>query len=100
MYMLRTYEAILIGDRIEFRGGGPQELGPLVVHVTVIGSEGSVGGNGNDKPGSVMASALERVAQGESLSSVTDPVAWQREIRKDRDLPDRKVAPPSTPDAP
>jgi hypothetical protein len=37
-----------------------------------------------------MAAALERPAGCRSASSIEDPVAWQCEIRKDRQLPDRE----------
>ena len=98
-WMLRTYEAILVGDRIEFPGGGPQEPGPLSVHVTVIGAAGAGGANGRRERGAAMAAALEKLAQAGTLATV-DPVEWQREVRRDRDLPGRGGAPPHTPDAP
>jgi hypothetical protein len=97
--MLRTYEAILVGDRIEFPGGGPPEPGPLTVHVTVIGAAGGAGANGHRERGAAMAAALDKLSQGGTLAAVTDPVEWQRQARRDRDLPGRP-APPQTPDAP
>lgn len=46
----------------------------------------------HDKPevatsqGERMASILQRMAERQALSSITDPVAWQREIREDRSV--------------
>ena len=98
--MLRTYEAVLVGDRVEFTGGAPGEPGPLAVHVTVIGTAGAAGGNETRERGRAMAAALERAAAGGSFAAVADPVEWQREARQDRDLPGRPAAPPTPPDAP
>jgi hypothetical protein len=39
--------------------------------------------------GQRMASVLQRMADRNALSHISDPVAWQKEIRKDRSLPDR-----------
>ena len=36
-----------------------------------------------------MAGALNQLAQINAFSDITDPVAWQREQRKDRSLPTR-----------
>ncbi|MBK8639463.1 MAG: hypothetical protein IPN92_14755 [Chromatiaceae bacterium] len=40
--------------------------------------------------GQRMAAILQRMADRNALSHFADPVAWQREIRKDRPLPDRE----------
>ena len=34
--------------------------------------------------------ALERIAARGGIQSITDPVAWQREMREDRPLPGRE----------
>lgn len=36
-----------------------------------------------------MAQALENLAAADAFSEISDPVEWQREIRKDRPLPGR-----------
>ena len=36
-----------------------------------------------------MAEALEKLAASDAFSEISDPVEWQREIRKDRPLPGR-----------
>ncbi len=40
--------------------------------------------------GQRMAAILQRIADRQGLSHIVDPVAWQREIRKDRPLPGRE----------
>jgi len=37
-----------------------------------------------------MAAILQRMADRNALSQITDPVAWQREIRQDRSLAGRE----------
>ena len=39
--------------------------------------------------GKKMAEALEKLAESGAFADITDPVEWQREIRKDRPLPGR-----------
>jgi hypothetical protein len=49
-----------------------------------------------DKPDQVadrrrrMAEALENLAAADAFSEISDPVEWQREVRKDRPLPGRE----------
>ena len=72
--MLRTYEAILVGDRIEFPGAGPQEPGPLNVHVTVIGAAEPAGADGRAERGAAMAARWKSSRRlGPSLRS---PIRW------------------------
>ena len=40
--------------------------------------------------GQRMATILQRMADRQALSHITVPMAWQREIRKDRPLPGRE----------
>lgn len=42
------------------------------------------------KQGQRMASVLQRMADRNALSHISDPASWQREIRKDRPLPGRE----------
>ncbi|MCI0391228.1 MAG: hypothetical protein MOB07_21010 [Acidobacteria bacterium] len=37
-----------------------------------------------------MAEILERLAAHHPFAEIEDPVAWQREVRQDRPLPDRE----------
>lgn len=40
--------------------------------------------------GQQMAAILQRMADRQALSEISDPVAWQKEIRQDRPLPGRE----------
>ncbi len=40
--------------------------------------------------GEAMARIMEQLAESNPFSEIDDPVAWQREIRKDRPLPGRE----------
>lgn len=79
-----TYHAILKGNRLEWQGAAPPELGAgeVAVDVTIVRPQ-------EQGAGERMAAALERIAASRAVDGIQDPVAWQREIRRDRPLPDR-----------
>ena len=85
--MTRTYSAVLRGDRLEWTGPEPANPGPVNVLVTVDEAE---------EPSEAEArrheavDALERIARRGGIKSIPDPVAWQREVRRDRVLPGRE----------
>jgi hypothetical protein len=85
---MRTYKALLRGDRLEWLGEAPepQTDAPLRVHVTVLESEppAEVLARGH-----AMATLLEQLAERRTFSTITDPVGWQRELRQERVLPGR-----------
>jgi len=85
--MWRTYEAILRGSQLEWRETPPavDAEEPVAVHVTIL--EKSPGENGHS--GRQMAAALAQLAATGALGDVTDPSAWQREVRRERPLPER-----------
>ena len=86
--MLEKYRATIHGDTIEWNGDVPDEVardGIMEVYVTRIGETINTVPNGER----AMA-ALERIAEKGGIRSIVDPVAWQREIRKDRPLPGRE----------
>ena len=86
---MQTYRAILKGNRIEWTDPEPTDLSPAQpVQVTILDTPDSTDATAR---GQRMAKALERLAAAGALSEITDPVEWQREIRKDRPLPDRDV---------
>jgi len=43
----------------------------------------------NEENGVEIARVLKRMAERKALSEIKDPAAWQREIRRDRALPER-----------
>lgn len=85
--MLRTYRALLHGDRIEWieRPTIPPHAVP--VHVTLLEDEIVEAAVGR---GPAMAAALEALAGAGGLATIADPAGWQREQRQDRRLPGRE----------
>lgn len=89
--MVNTNKAILRSDRLEWSDEAPEltpEDGPVAVHVTIL-----------DQPaptmeplaqGQRMAAALEALAETKVFIEIDDSVAWERETRTDRALPDRE----------
>ena len=88
--MPQTYEAILVGDRLEWSNGAPQARRPVRVHVTVVEPSPEETAEERAARGKRMADALRELAKSNPFAEITDPVAWQREIRKDRPLPGRE----------
>jgi hypothetical protein len=89
--MLHTYKAILRGDRLEWRDEPPETLTSeqaIAVHVTILDEEAPIVNGG--KPGPRMAALLEQLSGLDTFAEITDPQAWQREIRQERNLPDRE----------
>jgi hypothetical protein len=85
---MRTYRALLHGDRLEWLEDAPESRtdAPLRVHVTVLEQQPPVEGHTR---GHAMAAILEQLAERRTFSAITDPVRWQRELRQDRVLPGR-----------
>jgi len=86
--MLGKYRATIHGDIISWDGDIPAEVandGVMEVYVTPVGETANTVPNGQR----AMA-ALERIAEKGGITSIVDPVSWQREIRLDRPLPGRE----------
>ena len=87
--MLEKYRATINGDRIEWNDDVPKSVRDkksIIVDVTVVTAKPKL-----KKPnGKKMAEALGKIAAKGGVSSIKDPMKWQREIRKDRSLPGRK----------
>ena len=81
--MQRTYKAILHGDRVEWLEDKPESIEPVTVQINVLD-------NGqNSTSGQELARLLGLLADKGTFEDIADPVAWQREQRKDRPLPGR-----------
>lgn len=86
--MPQTYTGVLTGDRIEWTGPRPPD-GP--VHVTAIPAVESADELAErQRKWAAALAALGRLAATGSPSLPDDPVAWQREVRRDRPLPGRE----------
>lgn len=84
--MLRTYKAILHDNRVEWLEQPPDKSGEMQVYITVLEESAS---DFLPKRGRLMAEALAELARRGTFAAIADPVAWQRELRAERALPDR-----------
>jgi hypothetical protein len=90
--MPNTYKAILRGNHLEWNEDAPDHLAPedaVAVYVTIL--DEPVVPSTVTQQGQRMATALEQLAAVNALADLTDPVAWERETRQDRPLPDREM---------
>jgi len=85
---MRMYRALLHGDRLEWLGEAPESQtdAPLSVQVIILEQESL---SEEHARGPAMAALLEKLAERNTFSPITDPVRWQRELRQDRVLPGR-----------
>lgn len=89
--MLQTYKAVLRGNWLEWIGAVPEQIkdeNEITVEVTILADAWAE--SAERERGLKMAEALEALAEVNALADITDPVAWQREIREDRPLPGRE----------
>ena len=86
---MRTYKALLHGDRLEWLDEAPESQAdaPLRVHVTVLEQAPPAEAHARRH---AMAAMLEKLAEHHTFSTITDPVSWQRELRQDRVMPGRE----------
>ncbi len=85
---LHTYRAVIHGDRVEWISGKPKTHMPIDVKISVW--EEPWGKRREDKEkGKRLAGLFEKLAEKGTFADIEDPVAWQRETRKDRPLPER-----------
>ncbi len=83
-----TYRAVLTGNRLEWQGETPPEIGTersIPVDVTIVAEDRS----DRRQAGERMAAALEKLAGVPYPVDIDDPVSWQRESRRDRQGPGR-----------
>ena len=85
--MLRTYKAILHGDHVEWLDQRPEQTQPVPVHITPL-EDGTL--EPAQERGRLMAEALAVLASRGTFAAITDPVAWQGEVRHERMLPARE----------
>lgn len=82
--MKNTYEAIIDGDKVTWVGERPNDVGSLSVTIKIrkpiVGTDGKI----------LAEMARRMIAETGGITSVKDPVAWQRAQRSDRPLPGRE----------
>jgi len=84
--MLDTYKAILKGNHVEWTDDHPvpacqdQEVEVLITVLYEVQTQADL----HIQRGERMAQCLEKIARTGGIRGITDPVAWQRDIRKDR----------------
>ena len=81
----RTYEAVLHGKRVEWLNGKPEASHELEVSVKVP----IMRWKSEAERKAALRDALDKLSRSGAFADIEDPVAWQREIRKDRQLPGR-----------
>jgi hypothetical protein len=86
--MLRTYKAILHENQVEWLEQPPEKSDTVQVYITVL--EEPVPERLPQR-GRLMAEALAELARRGTFAEIADPVAWQRELRSERVLPDRET---------
>lgn len=115
--MPKTYAAILKGDRIEWVGdSSPDASAPVNVSITVLSDDltGKDRADGKSATGVLadlarrggvkhtplpyeprrkarMLDALDTLTEQGAFAEIEDPVEWQREQRKERELPGREA---------
>lgn len=92
--VLTTYRAILRGNYLHWRNNMRVPLPPdravEVVYVTVL-DEAVTPTASSESQGQRMAAALEQLAQIHAVTAIADPVAWEHQLRQERDLPGREA---------
>ena len=81
----KTYAAILDGDRLRWIGDAPALPQGQSVEVSVTVPEIDEEQRGRER-----IAILRKLAASDPFREIDDPVAWQREIRRDRPLPGRE----------
>lgn len=94
--MSRTFSAVLRGNQLEWVGSAPSSTEPMEVTVILAPQAAEA-----EKPPTVpvmtpearkqAGEILRRIAErGKFAPEITDVVAWQREVRRDRPMPGRE----------
>lgn len=85
--MSDTYKATLRGNTLTWLDDNPGlSLDDQEVNVLVTVLEEPKGSFETQSRGEAMAQCLEQLANTGGIQGISDPVAWQRELRKDRSI--------------
>ena len=77
---------LLRKDKVEWLEETPAMDGPVPTYIVVLDN---LDVRHPDNSGAIAVAMLEILADKKAFDEIEDPVAWQREIRKDRTLPGR-----------
>jgi hypothetical protein len=87
--MRRTLKAVVRGDRIEWLEASEQSFpAAKPVEALIIPLHEQPASSPQERVARRLA-ALKELAAINACSGIEDPREWQRQIREDRDLPDR-----------
>ena len=81
--MRRTYKAILRDDHVEWINGSPETAEPISVDIIILDKTKQELSQAKEKTAGELLATL---AKKGTFADIKDPVAWQREQRKDRPL--------------
>lgn len=85
----QTYRAVLRGNQVEWIDTPPPPEGPTQVTITLLKPQPEPEDVRRARR-QVAVDALRELAAAGGISSIPDPLAWQRDIRQDRPLPGRE----------
>ena len=90
--MLTTLRAVVEDDKIHWQEAVDNVLPanrPVEVLITIL--EGRPNGRSPEEQARHRVAAVQKLAALNAFSGMPDPARWQREIREDRELPDRET---------
>ena len=85
---MRTYKAVLHDNQVEWLEHPPETSGAKQVYITFPEEPGA---EFSSNRGKLMAEVLAELARKNTFAAIPDPVAWQRQLRAERALPDREA---------
>ena len=80
--MSRTYRAVLYNDRVEWLDQPPEQADARQARIMVLDESAP---ESLSERGRMMAEVLGELAGRSTFATISDPVAWQRELRAERD---------------
>ena len=89
--MLQSYDAVLKDNHLEWSGQSSPPIAPgasVRVQVTVLEPE-KIGAKSASQRTAEMIAALQEISSRGGVQGILDPVAWQQEMREERELPGR-----------
>lgn len=88
--MLNTLKAVVDGEKIYWQEAVGNLLPanqPVDVLVTVLGKQSQISA---EEQGRRRVVALQELRRLDAFSTISNPAEWERDLRKDRELPESK----------